>query len=375
MKITGVKFYGLKYRLAKPLRFSIGTVTHRNFALVKVETDEGLTGWGETFVNFPFWALEERQVTVEKAIGPLLIGRDPLDPPATTNYLESSLYRLALQWGAKGPIYQAIAAADIAMWDIKGQAMGVPIYHLLGARQPTPIPLYATGLDSTRVVDHALSCLAEGYSAVKVRVGFDERQDMDMVRAVCSAVRAAGTGKVYVDVNQAWTREQAKRLAPLVADSGASWLEEPIPCDDLDGMTEIASSITAPIAAGENYFTSDEFRRAIAAGALRVAMPDITRAGGFTGMKKIAGTVRSQSLSCSPHHFGTDLGFVASLHLMTAVPAGLEMLRDVSDCPLKREVIEGDLVVKNGTAWAPGGPGLGVRVDEKAVSRYLASSS
>ncbi|NPV71040.1 MAG: mandelate racemase/muconate lactonizing enzyme family protein [Firmicutes bacterium] len=373
MKITGVKFYGLKYKLAQPLSFSLGTITHRNFALVKVETDEGIDGWGETFVNFPFWALEERRITVEKAVSPLLIGRDPLDPPATTKYLESMLYRLALQWGAKGPIYQAIAAVDIAMWDIKGKATGEPIYRLLGAEKPSPIPLYATGLDSSRIVDHALDCLAEGYLAVKVRVGFDERQDMDMVRTVCSAVRGAGRGKVYVDANQAWTREQALRLAPVVDHSGASWLEEPVPCDDIEGMAQIASSVRVPVAAGENYFTVDEFHRAVAAGALRVAMPDITRAGGFTGMREIAGTVRSQSIPCSPHHFGTDLGLAASLHLMTAVPAGLEMLRDVSNCSLKWEVIGEPLPVRNGQACAPDGPGLGVHVDEQAVARHLST--
>ncbi len=84
MKINGIRFYGLRYKLVQPLRFSLGVVTHRNFALVEVETDEGICGWGETFVNFPSWALEERKVTVERAIAPLLVGRDPLDPASRT---------------------------------------------------------------------------------------------------------------------------------------------------------------------------------------------------------------------------------------------------------------------------------------------------
>jgi L-alanine-DL-glutamate epimerase-like enolase superfamily enzyme len=136
-------------------------------------------------------------------------------------------------------------------------------------------------------------------------------------------------------------------------------------------MARIASSVRLPLAAGENYFTPGEFDRAARAGALRIAMPDITRVGGFTGMRDIVGRMRALSVECSPHHFGTDLGFVASLHFMTAVPAGLEMLRDVSNCPLKWEVIGGQPIVEGGYALAPDGPGLGIEIDQGAVEKYL----
>ncbi len=100
-------------------------------------------------------------------------------------------------------------------------------------------------------------------------------------------------------------------------------------------------------------------------------MPDITRAGGFTGAAEAITAMRSRSIPCSPHHFGTDLGFVASLHLMTAVPGGLEMLRDVSDCPVKWEVIGGQPRIEDGRAWVPDGPGLGVEVDREAIEKYM----
>lgn len=370
MKISGIKFYGLRYKLAQPLRFSLGAVTHRNFALVEVETDEDICGWGETFVNFPSWALEERKITLEKAITPLVVGRNPLDPVATTMYLESMLHRLATQWGAKGLIYQAIAAVDIAMWDIKGKVEGKPVYRLLGADKATPIPLYATGLEPSRLVEDALTRLREGYRAVKVRIGFDEHRDLEVVRSVCEAAHSVA-GKVYVDVNQAWSQDQAMRLSREVSDAGVAWLEEPVPCDDVETMARIASLVRIPIAAGENYFTVAEFQRAVEAGALGVAMPDITRAGGFTGTTKIITAMQSRSIPCSLHHFGTDIGFIASLHLMTALQSKLEMLRDVSDCSLKWEVIGRQPRIENGQAWAPDGSGLGVEVDRDMVERYM----
>lgn len=368
LKITKVKFYGLQYRLAEPLRFSLGDVWYRNFALVKVETDEGISGWGETFVNFPPWALEERKITVEKAVAPLLIGQDPLQPEFVTRRMEQTLSRLALQWGAWGPIRQAIAAVDIAMWDIKGKTLGLPVYRLLGAERASRIPLYATGLDVKRLTESALECLDQGFRAVKVRLGFGEERDLQILRSVCEAV--AGKGKVYVDVNQGWTREQALRLAPVVQDCGAAWLEEPVACDDLEGMAMVASVVKIPLAAGENYFSAVDFEKAVKLRAINVGMPDITRCCGFTGARDIVSVLSSAGVAYSPHHFGTEIGFVASLHLMTAFPSNLEMLRDVSYCPVKWEVVGGISLVRDGYATIPDGPGLGIEVDEGAVERY-----
>ena len=126
MKITDVQFFPLRCPLPEPIVFSLGKLTHRNFGLVKVTTDEGVVGWGETFVNFPSWALAERKATFEHGIKPLVVGENPLEPEQVTRKLVSFLHKLGLQWGAKGCMYQAISGTNIALWDILGKVKESP---------------------------------------------------------------------------------------------------------------------------------------------------------------------------------------------------------------------------------------------------------
>ncbi len=128
MKITDIQFFPLRCPLPEPIVFSLGKITHRNFGIVKIITDEGIVGWGETFVNFPSWALKERQATIEYGVKPLVIGENPLDPEQVTQKLISFLHKLGLQWGAKGCMYQAISGANIALWDIKGKVEAMPAW-------------------------------------------------------------------------------------------------------------------------------------------------------------------------------------------------------------------------------------------------------
>lgn len=367
MRITDVQFIPLRCPLPEPVRFSLGTITHRHFGLVRIRTDKGITGWGETFVNFPSWAVHERKYTVEQGVKPLLAGEDPLDPAKATAKMLAGLYRLGLQWGAKGCMYQAISGANIALWDIKGQVEGVPVYRLLGG-ESRPIPLYATGLNMSRLEESARACLEAGFKAVKMRMGFDEIRDIETLRSLRNLV--GPEVKIYVDINQGWAQDRALELALQAEEAGADWIEEPVPCDDLAQMSFLAARLKIPLAAGENYFGTGDYTRALEAGALDIGMPDITRVGGFDEMIKICRILADRGLPYSPHHYGTDVGFVASLHLMASAPTGLEMLRDVSSAAVKEEVLREKVDIGRGLASLPEKPGLGVAIREEILQRY-----
>ncbi|MEM2029299.1 MAG: mandelate racemase/muconate lactonizing enzyme family protein [Candidatus Bathyarchaeia archaeon] len=367
MKITEIRFIPLKCKLPKPVKFSLGVLTHRNFALVKVETDAGISGWGEAFVNFPSWAIYERKATIEHGLKPILIGENPLDPEGLTNKALLKLYRLGLQWGARGCIYQALSAVNIALWDIKGKAEGKPIYELLGGERRR-VPLYAIGMDMSDLDSSLSPCLKLGFRALKIRVGFDKDGDLALMKKARSIV--GKEIKVYVDANQGWDKDEAYEMALRMEEAGADWIEEPTLCEDLETMSKIAEKLTIPLAAGENYFGVSDFKRALDFKAIDIGMPDITRVGGMGEMRKVWGLLRERGISYSPHFYGSDVGFAATLHFFASMPSSLEIPRDVSVTPLREEILKTPLDISEGYAIPPDGPGLGIEVNEDALSKY-----
>ena len=232
--------------------------------------------------------------------------------------------------------------------------------------QQKKIPLYATGVNLNNVEKY----LAEGFKAVKFRVGFNLEDDVALIRE--ARARIGNDVKLYVDVNQSWDKAYALDLALRLEEAGASWIEEPVYCEDLETMARIAEKLAIPLAAGENYFGTYDFEQALKAGALDIGMPDITRVGGYGEMRQVCEMLREKNLPYSPHHYGSDIGFVASLHFLSAVPGAVEMLRDVSNVILKEGVLNEKVKVKDGYALAPDAPGLGVTINEELLTNYLA---
>lgn len=367
MKITDVKFIPLRYPLKESLRLAWGEMTHRQFALIQIETDEGIIGIGETSVNFPAWSIVERKATVEQGIKPLLLGEDPLRIEKLWEKMYNSLIRLGLLWG-KGAIMQAISGADIALWDIAGKALGVPVFRLLGGLYQDRIKLYATGFSLKEPAEGARGCVEQGYRAVKLRIGFDARQDIENVKAVREAI--GDEIQLMVDANMAWDRRLAMEMAQTLEEFDLYWIEEPVRCDDLEGMAAVAATTKTPIAAGENAFGRRDFKALLMAHAVDIIMPDVTRSGGLTECRKICSMASTWDVPYSPHHYGSDVGFAASLHLLASTPGGLIMLRDVSPTPLREEVLLEPLKIEGGYAEVPQGPGLGVELDEEIISRF-----
>ncbi|MEM2491440.1 MAG: mandelate racemase/muconate lactonizing enzyme family protein [Candidatus Bathyarchaeia archaeon] len=367
MKITNVELIPIRSKLEKPLRFSFGIIEHRNFALIRISTDEGLEGWGETSVNFPYWSIQERLFTIIYGIKPLLIGENPLEVKRLWRKMISALLNQGLQWGAKGAIYQAISGVDIALWDILGKASGLPLYQMLGG-YAKPIRAYAVGLDPSDQASHAGDCASEGFTAVKVRVGFDERSDLELVR---ETRRVIGYDvDLMVDANMAWGRHQALKMAKALEEYSLYWLEEPTRCDDLESLKWISERIGIPLAAGENAFDILDAARLIHSRAVRFIMPDVSRCGGITGAQQICNFATAHGIEYSPHAYGTDIALAGALHLMASVPGGVIAPYDVSKCPAKEEIFEKPITIKNGYFEIPSSPGIGIEINEKGLEKF-----
>ena len=369
MKITNLRFIALKYPLAQPLRLAWGPMTHRQFALIEIETDAGITGIGETSVNFPHWSLAERRATILDGIVPLLIGEDPLRIEALWDKMYRALIRLGLLWG-KGAILSAIGGVDIALWDIAGKAYGVPVYALLGGKLRDAVPLYAVGFTTQDPVAGVGEWVARGFRAVKLRIGFEPEQDLRLVETVHRAF--AGKIDLLADANMGWDRVTARRMVRALEPYRLYWLEEPLRCDDVTGLAELAAQTETPIAAGENAFDRDDVHALLAARAIDYLMPDPTRCGGLTECRRLCALAQTFRVPYSPHHYGSDVGFAAALHLLASTPGGGYMLRDVSPTPLRDQVLAEPIHIENGHAYIPEGKGLGVQLNREVIERYAA---
>lgn len=343
--------------------------------LVKVHTDEGVVGVGECTVRLA----PEATAAIVREIGEVIMGLDPTH----TGVAWELLFSVMMNRGhLQGFFLEALSGIDIALWDIKGKVHDRPVYELLGGPQRDKIWSYASslrfrGLETT--VGEAKEFVEAGYNAMKLKVGSDRhRPDADIELA--TAVREAVGPEVFLsaDANCGFERPAAMKLAKVLEDLDYAWFEEPLPPDDHDGYAQMAQALTMPIAGGETEFTRFGFRRLFTSRALDIVQPNVGRAGGFTECMRIAALAESFHIPYAPHTGSTtSVCHVAELHLSAALPNFMiyeHMQADWSKTegnPLRENLLTEPAEVRDGPFIAlPGGPGLGIELDEDVVDRY-----
>jgi D-galactarolactone cycloisomerase len=379
MKIAQLKTYALQTPLTQPFAFSQGWVNRRSATLVEVITDEGISGWGEAFAQ----GLEPPQIAlaaIESALAPLLIGANPLD----TEVLWHRMYHATRDFGRKGSVIAAISAVDIALWDITGQAHGVPVYQLLGGAFRTRVQAYATGFyrtkgqgESARLGEEARQHAEAGFTAMKVKLGCGLEDDL----AVMGAVRRALADRpvtLMVDTNHAYGLIDAIRLGRALEEYNLRWYEEPVAPEDLAGYCEVRRRLSIPIAGGENEHTLFGFRELLGARCVDVAQPDIGSAGGFTACRHIIALAHAHGVQVNPHVWGSAIAQAASLQLIAAVPVAHHSVfasdpifeYDRSSHPFREQLVREPVQHVRGWLDVPSRPGLGVEVDREVIARY-----
>ncbi|MBK1783597.1 mandelate racemase/muconate lactonizing enzyme family protein [Prauserella cavernicola] len=365
-RIVGARLRVLRAPVGDGIAMSFSPLRDRSIVLVEVTTDDGLTGRGESWINYPPWAAHERIATLRDGVFPLLLGQDATRISALHKQLCSRLDPLGRQWGAPGPIRQAISGADLALWDLAGQRAGTAVSALAGGRVRDRLPVYASSLGPSDVAAKARECVADGHTAVKVKLGFGRAADE---RNLAEAREAIGEDvALYADANQAWDVAEAVAMAPLLADAGVEWIEEPLRGNPLAGLEELHRRTGLPIATGENLYGVAEFRDFAASPAIAILQPDLAKTGGLTEGLAICQLAGAHGKSVLPHLYGGAVAFAATLQLaaMSDPVAGLEY--DVRDNPLRDPLLVGPPVPDKGLIDLPEAPGLGARLDETAVA-------
>ncbi len=341
-----------------------GVRNSRSTTLVQVETDEGVSGWGSCSGNG-----ELIEFIVARVLKPLLIGMDATE---IEEIWDKAYFRGGhKEFGTRGIGVVAMSGIDIALWDILGKVRGRPLYQLLGGKCRDKVPAYATALypeEPLKVARRARAFMEQGFHGVKIKVGFDLAQDMEIVRAVRQEV-----GKDFIvmtDANQGYEIDVAVRASQAFADCGVFWLEEPLFVEDIEGHVRLRAAAKTPIAVGENLHMRYAFENFVVRGAVDFLQPDVARAGGITEIRKIAALAAAHKVAISFHTWGDAIALAASIHLSAAIQECIVMELDYTYNPLRAELLREPLEFQNGYLYPPDGPGLGIEVTPDALQRF-----
>jgi D-galactarolactone cycloisomerase len=373
MKIREVKVYVLEAALNEPFAYSQAWYETRGACLVEIVGEDGLSGWGEAF------GPPRLTAPIVEFYKPLILGADPL----ATEAIWERLYNRLRDHGQKGLAIEALSAVDIALWDLKARRLGLPLHRLLGGPLRNRVEAYATGFYRKRegdpfayLVAEAEQRLAEGFSAIKLKLGFGLDEDARLCRTVRRAV--GDRVRIMVDANHAYDATAAIRLGRRIEACDIAWFEEPVPPEDLAGYRAVKRALAIPIAGGEAEFTRWGFRPLITERLVDILQPDICAAGGLSECRKIADMASAFGVSVNPHVWGTGVALAAALQLIAALPHNppalfpIEPLLefDRSEHPLRMAVLEEPIAQHGGWVAIPQGPGLGIAIDRAALARF-----
>lgn len=372
MRIAEVRAFPVSYPIAPQNRVAlgIGTAVKRDAVLVKLTTDAGLVGWGEAHHGRAHTAVAK---LIETTLRQLILDLDAEDVPAVWE----KMYRFQLaSHGMGAGACLAISGIDMALWDIRGKAARQPLYKILGGSRK-PIAAYAGGVSlgyqpEEALVEEAARSIAQGYKALKLRVGDSPERDIARMRAVRKAFGEKLA--ILTDANIGYTLEDVRRVMPAMDELGIGWLEEPFPAPDFRSYREAARLGRTPLAAGENHYTRFEFDRLIEDGAVRILQPDLSKSGGITEALRIAALAAAAGLSIHPHSSMTGLNHAATIHFLAAIGNGGYFEGDVSRSNRYRDELVDDpgTIDEEGCVWPLEKPGLGVEVDESFIARHPA---
>ncbi|TMV08306.1 mandelate racemase/muconate lactonizing enzyme family protein [Arenibacterium halophilum] len=370
MKIQDVAIFPISYRMPEntSFRMGVGRMVKRDAVLVRIRTDDGLTGWGEAHHGRSPGAIAK---LIETTLAPMIIGMDAYD----TTGVWQRLYKghLATHGFGAGTCI-AMSGIDLALWDIRGKAANLPLFKLLGGGSRR-IEAYAGGLtlgyqEPEALIDEARGYIEAGFGALKLRLGDTPARDGARVEAVRDAL--GDDIEIMTDVNAAYGINDIRRLMPTLDRCRVAWLEEPFPPYADQSYATAATLGTTPIATGENHYTRFEFQRLLEQGAVTVLQPDLSKSGGMTELLRIAAMASARGLSIHPHSSMTALNMVASLHLLAAIDNPGYFEADATSVnPFRTELTQGALDIgQDGRIAPPEQPGLGVEVDEAFLLRH-----
>jgi L-alanine-DL-glutamate epimerase-like enolase superfamily enzyme len=372
MKIVDIKAFPTSFPLPPNSgpRLGIGQAVKRDAVMVKIVTEDGIVGWGESHHGRAHTAIAK---LLETTLRQLVLGMDAFD----TTGIWARIYKYQLaSHGMGAGTAMAMSGLDMALWDAKGKALNLPLYKLLGG-SARAVPAYAGGValgyqPPAQLIDEAAPHMEAGYKAVKLRVGDTVRDDIARMEAVRDAF--GHDLEILTDANIGYNIAQVRQVLPEMDRLNIGWLEEPFPAHDHRSYAEAHGFGSTPLAAGENHFTRFEFTRVLEDDVIRIWQPDLSKCGGVTETMRIAAMASAFKIPIHPHSSMTGVNQAASIHLLAAIDNGGYFEADVSRANKFRDELGSEpwRIGKDGCVRPLEAPGIGVEVDEAFLKAHPA---
>jgi galactonate dehydratase len=385
MKITNVRSWVIKVPWdMNPGKEEMRDPSQRGFVFVQVDTDEGITGWGEV-TTYPGTIANRAISAYIDQIGTLLVGDNPENIEAIWN----KLFREMTYVGTRGATTAAISAIDIALWDIRGKVLGQPIYQLLGGAVRDRIALYCHPYNPTSpeaIVSATREIVDAGFKAFKLdpmlsNLHVEHTAYMDgeinaeteakAIDILAAAREEAGSHiEIMIDAHGMYNVPSAVRLANKMADYNIHWFEEPVPVESWKALKQVREQVRVAICVGERLHTRWEFVPIFENGLADFVMPDVTWTGGISELKKIATMAEAYYIPISPHDASGPINVLAGAHVMMTTPNFYKLEVNRYDLSGYNIMIDEPLIVKDGYLHVPDRPGLGVNFNLEALQQY-----
>lgn len=379
MKIKEITTYMLCGKLKELTAYGDGIIEERNSVIVRMETDDGIVGWGESMCHGTM-PPEPTKAMIDHWLRDLVVGESPFN----VEVIWEKMYNQTLQVGQSGIAINAMSGIDIAIWDILGKALNQPVYNLLGGAYRTRLTPYATGFYKTKdytaddAVEEANRYIEKGFRAIKLAIGFGAEEDINYIHKVRE--KLGYDIKIMADANCAYNMSVAKKILHECESDRLEFFEELLPPDDYEGFKELKLHTDTSLATGENLFTKRGYRRWIAERAADIFQPEIASCGGITELKKIGAMAQAYDTRIIPHNWGSGIAQAATMQFianlppvpMSLVPTCEPMMEfDQSEHPFSGDLIYGAIRLdEDGLVTVPDKPGLGIEVNEEILHRF-----
>lgn len=369
MRIVDIQAFAISVRVENGPQLAIGRAVKRDAVVVRVMSEDGLVGYGESHHARSANIIAEIVNTTLKEI---------ILPASADEVVRSwsKVYDWQLRsHGMGAATVMAMSGVDMALWDLRAKAAGWPLWRLLGGSADVPIKAYAGGVslgwqEPSALVDEIAPLVELGFRAVKLRVGDCPERDIARVSAVRKVYGPAIA--VLVDANTGYGIDDVRKVASAYEELSVNWLEEPFAPSDYENYARAAELSSLPLAAGENHYTRFEFARLIDDSAVSILQPDLSKAGGVTEVLRIAHTASTWRLPICPHTSVTGINMAATIHLLKSIDNAGYFEADVSKGNPFREALTSQpySILADGTVTLPDGVGIGIEVDNAFIEEH-----
>jgi L-alanine-DL-glutamate epimerase-like enolase superfamily enzyme len=353
--------------------YGSGPEGRRSACLVEVETDAGVTGLGETYAGV---YVPELAASIVELFKPLIVGQDATSPAAVCR----TAYRATSYYGRTGLTVMVLSGIENALWDVAGQAAGLPVHALLGGAVHDELPTYGSGGPFTMTIPElavqAADTRRRGLRGFKIRVNFFRYQPEVEAERVAAVREALGPEMALaIDAVQSynprpWSVKEAARMLRMLEPFRLEWAEEMLPPFDPRPYAELRRSTATPISGGEGITTATQFEQWLRAGAFDLAQPDATIIGGIGEARRACDAAAARGVPVAVHVWGSAPTLAANVHLAFATPNCVWVERPVLGNPLESELFVEPLVVRDGCVRPPTTPGLGIRLTPEVRAKY-----